>query len=228
MTSIDELLTQFRKTAPGSPRLTWYGTAGDRIELSGKVFDNWVAKTANFLTEEFDFGPGSTLTVALPAHWKSLCIVLAALACGGTVSDGDGGALLASSDQERINSAAGPSLAVALGALALRWDGELPSGAQDYAAEVRMFADAFDRFEEPTESQTALALAGREYQYQDLTSLPATPAKSDRIALSADRGFADIVFQALTVWQSGGSIVLAETPSLLNEKLLASEGARTL
>ena len=44
---------------PGRPRLTWYGPDGERVELSAKVLDNWVAKTANLLVDELDAGPGS-------------------------------------------------------------------------------------------------------------------------------------------------------------------------
>ena len=51
---------------PGRPRLTWYGAGGERIELSGAVLANWVAKTTNLLVEEFDAGPGTRVVLDLP------------------------------------------------------------------------------------------------------------------------------------------------------------------
>ncbi|WP_394941496.1 TIGR03089 family protein [Psychromicrobium sp. YIM B11713] len=230
MNPLDIMLNRFRTESPGSPRLTWYGTDGARIELSGKVLDNWVAKTSNFLTEEFDFGPDSVLRVALPAHWKSLCLVLGALGCGGTVSDQQPGDLLASSEPEQIGSATGPTIAVALGALALQWEGELPAQAQDYAAEVRMFADAFERFSDPDQHQLALEFADYSEQYARLPQLTEEllgkiTAEPARICLNAEHGLAKVVRQALASWQSGGSVVLAEQAELITERMLSMEGA---
>jgi uncharacterized protein (TIGR03089 family) len=58
------------------PRLTWYDdapgpTQGERIELSGRVLANWVAKAANLLQDDLDVGPGSVVTVELPVHWRA-------------------------------------------------------------------------------------------------------------------------------------------------------------
>lgn len=81
-----------------SPRLTWYGPGGERVELSGRVLDNWVAKTANFLVDELDAGTGSTVLLDLPAHWRGVCWALAGWSTGATLrfrADGadDGGGL---------------------------------------------------------------------------------------------------------------------------------------
>lgn len=237
MHSIDRLLSEFRRSSPGSPRLTWYGLGGERVELSGKVLDNWVAKTANFLSEEFDFGPGHTLDLALPAHWKSLCLALAALSCGGAASalSGDEAThnskeLLASSEPGPLSTHPGPVIAVALGALALRWDGELSAQASDYAAEVRSFADSFDRFEELDDDAAALRLNGKQHgggslKHRELSKLAERYPEGSRVALSAQRGLEDVLLAALASWSSGGSVVLFEDDTLITEQLLSSERA---
>jgi hypothetical protein len=67
---------------PGRPRVTWYGPDGERVELSSKVLDNWVAKSANLLVAEFDAGPGSAVLVDLPGHWRTVSWLLAIWATG--------------------------------------------------------------------------------------------------------------------------------------------------
>ncbi|RPF20100.1 TIGR03089 family protein [Myceligenerans xiligouense] len=70
---------------PGRPRLTWYGDDGERVELSGAVLANWVAKTTNLLVEEYDAQPGSMVGVNLPVHWRTVTWALAAWRVGATV-----------------------------------------------------------------------------------------------------------------------------------------------
>src|SRR5213595_2296246 len=72
-----ELMTTLRSGHATSPRLTWYGPDSERVELSGRVLDNWVAKTSNLLQDELDAEPGMSLRVDLPAHWKSFVWALA-------------------------------------------------------------------------------------------------------------------------------------------------------
>ena len=52
------------------------------MELSGKVLDNWAAKTSNYLAEELDAEPGTTVELDLPAHWKTLVWALGAWQAG--------------------------------------------------------------------------------------------------------------------------------------------------
>jgi uncharacterized protein (TIGR03089 family) len=59
--------------------LTYYDDiSGERTELSYATFDNWVGKTANLLSEEFNAGRGSRVAVAVGGHWTA---VVAAFAC---------------------------------------------------------------------------------------------------------------------------------------------------
>lgn len=66
----------------GQPRLTWYGSGSERIELSGAVLVNWVTKTTNLLVEEFDAEPGTTVATDLPPHWRTLVWALAVWRAG--------------------------------------------------------------------------------------------------------------------------------------------------
>lgn len=64
-----------------SPALTWYGER-ERIELSGKVCMNHLAKTVNFLRDEISLEKGGEVIMDLPLHWKSLLWSAAAFSCG--------------------------------------------------------------------------------------------------------------------------------------------------
>ena len=142
-TSVAQLLTLLT-TEPGRPRLTWYGGGGERIELSGAVLANWVAKTTNLLVEEFDAGPDVRIGLDLPAHWRTVVWALAAWRCGAcvVVGDGVGGADVVVTDGPSRWTGAGEVIAVALPALARRFDGELPAGAIDAAQAVMTYGDA--------------------------------------------------------------------------------------
>ncbi|MGP9541415.1 TIGR03089 family protein [Glutamicibacter sp. AOP5-B1-3] len=76
-TFVEALLAVRRSSA--SPWLTWHSQSGERIELSGRVFDNWVAKSANLLGDLYDLGEESIVVIDLAPHWKSLVLALAAL-----------------------------------------------------------------------------------------------------------------------------------------------------
>lgn len=185
---VDLLMEHLRSSEPGAPRLTWYGRDGERIELSGRVLDNWAAKSAGFLTEEFDAGPGSRVGLDLPPHWKTLCIALGALAAGARLEEwhpvpacGSGSApptaeVLFTNNPRTLagqtiehrplkyqplehggnDTEAQAMVAVALPALALSWDSPLSPGQHDYATEVRMFADTFNRLKDPGPGTEAL------------------------------------------------------------------------
>src|SRR3954464_16079887 len=109
------LLANVRTRNPSGPLLTHYDDATDeRVELSATTLDNWVAKTANLLQDEFDVGPGSTVAVALPVHWQTAAVLLAVWSCGATVLDtaaedegGLAGADLVVAAQARLPAAGG-------------------------------------------------------------------------------------------------------------------------
>gem|GEM_PF-593813 len=77
------------------PFLTWYDDAREqRVELSFKTFDNWVAKTANLLVEELGAGPGDRVAAVLADHWQTVVVLAACWRAGaGVVAvDPDAGA----------------------------------------------------------------------------------------------------------------------------------------
>src|ERR687894_1898296 len=94
------LLATARDRDPARPLLTHYDDAtGERVELSATTLDNWVAKTANLLQDEFDVGSGSTVAVALPVHWQTAAVLLGIWSCGAAVLD------TAAEDDDRLSAA---------------------------------------------------------------------------------------------------------------------------
>ena len=84
------LLRDLVASDPGRPRVTVYDdtdtpTRGERIELSARVLANWVAKAANLLRDDLDAGPGSTVLLDLPPHWRTLYWAFAAWSVGACV-----------------------------------------------------------------------------------------------------------------------------------------------
>src|SRR5687767_11005328 len=150
------LLASARDRDPARPLLTHYDDAtGERVELSATTLDNWVAKTANLLQDEFDIGPGSTVAVALPVHWQTAAVLLGAWSCGAAVLDtaaeDDGGltgvdVVLAAQDRLPALEDDGDDGAELLG-LSLHPLGAGMAGyagrARDFALEVRTAGDRF-------------------------------------------------------------------------------------
>nr|WP_255480424.1 TIGR03089 family protein [Quadrisphaera sp. RL12-1S] len=127
----------------GRPRVTWYGADGERVELSARVLENWVAKTANLLVEELDVETGDGVVLALPAHWRTVAWRLALGAVGAEpVEDDDDARVAVVADGAPAPAGAEHVVVQALGALALRAT-SVPAGALDAAAVVAGFGDAF-------------------------------------------------------------------------------------
>jgi uncharacterized protein (TIGR03089 family) len=181
---VPEVMRRLLADDPGRPRVTWYGPNGERVELSAKTLDNWVSKTSNLLVDELDVGPGSRLGVALPAHWRTLVWLLAGWTVGahlivfdqeatdrnGAARNGPG---IAPSPIEKLTalvtdrpSAPPPGtresvlVVVPLPALATRFAGDVPSGALDAAAEVRLQPDVFPGSRGPAPFDPALTITG--------------------------------------------------------------------
>lgn len=232
----NRLLEPHRDSA--SPLLTWYGQPGERVELSGHVFDNWVAKSANLLAEEFDAGPGSCVLIDLPTHWKSLAIGFAVLSTGGelrvaTAVQGAGtpapvpGAVppdLVVTAEPAAAAAAFPQaeiLAVALGSLALSFDGELPPGALDYVGEVRGFGDYY--LADPVPA-TGVALGSAdgsgEISYADLFGLEAAEGTA---LLGPGAALGTALQAAVSQWRGASPLVLLGAGAPVTQRLLDDE-----
>lgn len=124
------------------PLITQYDDVpGSRVELSVATMANWAAKTANWLQLECDVQPGTPVCVRLPAHWQTAGVLLGAWWCGAHVTtDAEGAevAFVAPGSDVRADTTA----VVALDPLGagLR---EVPAGAVDYLAEIRIHGDTF-------------------------------------------------------------------------------------
>ncbi len=223
-----DLMTALRSGQSTSPRLTWYGPDSERVELSGRVLDNWVAKTSNLLQDELDAEPGTRLRLDLPAHWKSVILAVAAWQLGAeVVFAGAEAELLATTDPAHGAAEGGfdAVMAVALPALAMRWPGGLPSGAVDYAAEVRSHGDVFMAHVDPEASRRAiLASDGTAHTHGGLLAGFAVPVGSgSRILVRADDGLEAVLAQSLGAWHGDGSVVLVHPDVAVTEKLLSDE-----
>ena len=223
-----ELMTALRSGQATSPRLTWYGPDAERVELSGRVLDNWVAKTSNLLQDELDAEPGTRLRLDLPAHWKSVILALAAWQLGMEVVFGDADAELLATADPAAGAAQGAFdavVAVALPALAMRWPGELPTGVVDYAAEVRSHGDVFMAHVDPEASRRAvLASTGTDHTHGNLLDgFAAAHDDGVRLLVPAGDGLESALAQSLGAWRHDGSVVLVHPDVVVTEKLLADE-----
>src|SRR5215212_7933797 len=165
------LLAAARTSDPARPLVTHYDDAtGERVELSATTLDNWVAKTANLLQDEFDVGPGSTVAVALPVHWQTAAVLLAVWSCGAAVletaaEDDDrlGAADVILADVDRLPPLEDQGLDQLLG-LSLHPLGLGMAGyagpARDFALEVRSHGDQFVPWQLPDAGTVGLVLGG--------------------------------------------------------------------
>ncbi|WP_249670568.1 TIGR03089 family protein [Cellulomonas wangleii] len=204
---------------PGRPRLTWYGEDGERVELSGAVLVNWVNKTTNLLVEEFDAGPGTTVLLDLPGHWRTLVWALAAWRVGACVVDTRGGTPdVVVTTAPEAHAGAPELVAVALPALARAWPGPLPAGAIDAAGAVMTYGDQPGPV--PPVDPAAPAVGGdRPVRHADLV----TSGPGGRTLLPAADG-TGALRRWLAVLASSGSLVLVDAP--LADRLRADPGRR--
>lgn len=228
MTSIPaiSLMGSLRSGNSTAPRLTWYGPDSERVELSGRVLDNWVAKTSNLLQDELDAEPGMRLGLALPAHWKSVVWALAGWQVGlEAVLDGGPADFLVTDRPGEATTSHDAVIAVALPALAMRWAGELPGSCIDYAAEVRSHGDVFMPHTDPDPSARAIRTRdGRTVEHKDLlTGFGAAHEEGVRLHIAANQGLESALSNALGAWQHGGSVVLTHPDVAITGKLLADE-----
>jgi uncharacterized protein (TIGR03089 family) len=144
-----DLLAAALARDPAGPLFTHYDDrTGERVELSATTLANWVAKTANLLTDGAGLGPGDRAAVLLPPHWQTAAILLGSWVAGLSITDsGDGaGAEVAFAAADRADEALGTGAAdvylLSLAPLGRRLAG-VPAGTLDYAVEVPGFGDHF-------------------------------------------------------------------------------------
>lgn len=219
---------------PGRPRLTWYGDDGERVELSGAVLANWVAKTTNLLVEEYDVQPGTNVGVDLPVHWRTVTWALAAWRVGATVvvtAEGDtpgaggvpaGGAgetwtaeawtgadldVVVTATPGRWAGTSADLVVVSLPALARRYDGELPPGAMDAASAVMTYADQIIYAPEPEADRAALTDPATDAVVGHGELVPERGG-GERVLVDGRGAVGEVLREALRAWAGGGSVVL--------------------
>lgn len=66
------------------PALIWCGAGEDseRVELSGRVLQNWTVKLIGLFSQETEISDGDAVLVDAAAHWKATAVLLAAGALG--------------------------------------------------------------------------------------------------------------------------------------------------
>jgi uncharacterized protein (TIGR03089 family) len=206
---------------PGRPRLTWYGPSGERIELSGAVLDNWVSKTTNLLVEELDAGPGTRVLLDLPPHWRTVVWALAAWRVGATVvtpgadrpAAGDVDVVVSDRPGELDVPRGAGVVAVALPALARRFDGALPPGALDAAQSVMTYGDVIGWAPVPEPDRPALGDLPHAALLAAAADAAPVPDGSRTLLTAADDRAATgpVLLAVVGVLAEGGSVVLLRT-----------------
>ena len=225
------LLAAARDRDPARPLVTHYDdSTGERVELSATTLDNWVAKTANLLQDEFDVGPGSTVAVSLPVHWQTAAVLLGVWSCGAAVLDtaaeddeGLDGVDVVLAAQDRLAALEeGDGDAELLG-LSLHPLGAGMAGyvgpARDFALEVRTAGDRFVPYSPPDAAAPGLRVGGLELTLGGLVEAAVALAgrlgigPEDRVLVDAQvAAEAGPVAWLLAPLAAGASIVLCRYP----------------
>lgn len=210
-----EVLSSLNAQDAAAPRITCYDdvpgpTAGERIELSGRVLGTWVSKAANALQEEWDIEPGSVVRLALEPHWRLPYWAWAVWSVGAHADlDGDLAADLVVTDASASLPDDGPAVLVTRGALARSAGTDLPEEVMDEAADLASFGDDFDAWQEPSDDDPALTLGGLSLTHGGAVAAVAAeaPPKGARLQL-VDPTAGDLLRAALATWAGGGSLVV--------------------
>ena len=212
------VLAEILRSDPARPRVTFYEdtagpTQGERIELSGKVLANWIAKAGNALQDEYDLGPGSVVRLSLPPHWRALYWAFAVWSVGGTVDlvGSQTPSLLVCDDPELAatrDPARDDVVLVTLAALARVHPGPVPAGAMDEARELATYGDQFAALVDPDPDDLALITGRAQTAYRGVVPHRDWPA-SARVSLVGD--LAQVLESTLAAWSVDGSVVLARS-----------------
>ncbi len=211
-----DVLADLLRSDPARPRVTFYEdtpgpTAGERIELSGKVLANWVSKAANALQEELDVAPGSSVRLALPPHWRALYWALAVWSVGACVClDEDEADVTVTDSPDLAAQSAGTAVLTTLAALARSAPGGAPPDVIDEARELATFGDQFSAWESPAATDPALRVDGRHTAYGSVVPQRDWPQGTRLHTRSAD--LEQVLLDALAAWAVDGSVVLSRGP----------------
>jgi uncharacterized protein (TIGR03089 family) len=209
------LLADRLRRDPGSPLLTAYDEgSGERTELSGTTYANWVAKTANLLLDELLLDPGDTLLLALPPHWLGPVFLGAAWSAGLVVTtdpDADAAVVVCGPDLDPHRHRLGrgvPVVASALLPFGVRFPAAVPEGVTDYGLAWPGQPDAFVAPEPPQAGTPAWA----DGETQGALLARAAGAPAGRLITDADPAADHGVPAFLAPLVAGGSLVLVRNP----------------
>src|SRR6476619_3796415 len=211
-----DVLADLLRSDPARPRVTFYEdtpgpTAGERIELSGKVLANWVNKAANALQEELDVAPGSSVRLALPPHWRALYWALAVWSVGACVClDEDEADVTVTDSPDLAAQGAGTAVITTLAPLARSAPGGAPADVIDEARELATFGDQFSAWESPAATDPALREDDRHTAYDSVVPQRDWP-QGTRLHTRSDDLEQDLL-DSLAAWAVDGSGVLSRGP----------------
>lgn len=222
------VLAEINRTDSAAPRITCYDdvpgpTAGERIELSGRVIGTWVSKAANALQEEWDLEPGSTVRLAMRPHWRLVYWAWAVWSVGACVDlDGTGPVDLVVTDDPEQLASDGPGVLVTRASLARRSPAPVPEGVMDEAADLASYGDDFTPWAEPEDDDPALRTAGGVGSYGQLVAGCGAAARVQLVDPTAEA----LLRTSLDVWSRGGSLVvhLGPTDAATLERRAQAEG----
>ncbi len=167
VTTLDGARRERTASSPNAAFVTFYDDAtGERVELSAITLDNWVAKTANFLTEELDLTADDVVRLRLPAHWLTVVWLAACGAIGACVALGPpdpADDVIVVGPIEAAEPFDGqPVVACSLRPMGAEFVEPLPPGVIDFTAEVRAYGDRFEpsMIQRPTPDTRALEVGG--------------------------------------------------------------------
>ena len=241
------LLGQALRDDPSRPLLTFHDDAtGERTELSVATFANWVAKTANLLTDDLAAGPGDVLELRLPVHWQGAVWLQAAWSAGlavrlGLRPPGEPEPAVAVVTHDPAADAVGrPStgspptgrevVSLGLGPLGLPRPGVTPGDPMtvDYDRSVHAHGDRFVAQRAPAPSDRALLLGATGYDQAALAVAAAAASPPDGALLVAVplRDLRTVLAGLLVPLATGVTAVLCRhvDPALLPARI-AQEGA---
>ncbi|WP_153506251.1 TIGR03089 family protein [Cumulibacter manganitolerans] len=207
---------------PARPLVTYYDrTSGERTELSGTTFANWVAKTANLLRDDLDVHAGSVVALALPMHWQQLVLAFGTWAVGGCVRESPGGSpdvLVMSPDRlmELADADAGELLVTSLDPMGRPLEPR-PDHVLDYTSEVRVHGDAFSPA--PIDAGAPAYTGGSltlDHAHAAATALSlveqlGTGPGTRTLVVAGPLGEAGLLSWAVPTLVGGGSLVLVRT-----------------
>ncbi|TDD33453.1 TIGR03089 family protein [Actinomadura sp. KC06] len=225
---------------PSSPLVTFYDDAsGERVELSARTFDNWVAKTANFLVDGLAAEPGTRVVLVLPPHWQTAVWLMACWSAGLVAEPVDpesvrNGASAEPSDtsqpyilaaaQEVLDviaddaAAGGAEEIVGLSLHALGGPlADCPPGVTDYAVEVRAYGDRFVAGPEVTPEAPALTVTNATFSAAELVGAAREAAKKWDLD-ARDRLLVDMSFTTLDGVLTGLLAPLASGASVIIQR----------